>query len=132
MRFYGDVIARKGKKYWVGRIKRGTFYPDREIESLKELDSSGKKYVTLKEYSVILGLNLINKKLDDIRKKTGYTELWVMDQPPPKTSKTNDIKDTTWNRWYFRFLHSLCQSCVKTCKQSSRVDVVCPSYEKKQ
>lgn len=132
MRFYGDVIARKGKKYWIGRVKRGKFYPNEDLNSLETLDKLGLKYVTLVEYARILGLTLTTKELNEVRKKTGYTEIWVMDQESPKPGKNRDVNNKTWERWYFRFIHPLCQSCNKECKQSSRVDVICPSYVKKE
>lgn len=132
MRFYGDVIARKGKKFWIGRIKRGVFYPNEELKSLDILDKLNLKYVTLAEYAKIVGQNLTLKELDVIRKKTGYTEIWVMDQPPPKVNKNMDVNNTTWDRWYFRFLHPLCQKCVFECKQSSRCDVICPKFKEKK
>lgn len=132
MRFYGDVIARKGRKYWIGRIKRGKFHPTEELNSLDTLDKLGTKYVTLQEYSVIVGLTLTLKQLAEIRKKTGYTELWIIDQPPPKVTKTNDVSDAQWDRWYFRFLHPMCQNCEKECKQSSRVDLICPNFRQKK
>jgi hypothetical protein len=76
MRFYGDVIARKGKRYWIGRIKRGKFHPAEEIKSLETLKDSNIKYVTIYEYAKITGLGLTRKEVDEIRKATGYTEIW--------------------------------------------------------
>jgi len=132
MRFYGDVIARKGKKYWIGRIKRGVFFPKEELNALITLDKLGLKYVTLEEYAKIVGLYLTIKELEAIRKKTGYAEVWVMDQAPPKVSKSGIVTDTQWDRWYFRFLHPVCQKCILDCKQSSRVDIMCPNYKAKE
>lgn len=132
MRFYGDVIARKGKKYWIGKVKRGKFYPNEDLNSLDTLDKLGIKYVTLTKYAKIIGLSLTSKELDDIRKKTGYTEIWVIDREPPKANKSGEIADKQWERWYFRFLHPLCQTCVYECKQSSRVDLICPKYKEKK
>jgi hypothetical protein len=129
MRFYGDVIARKGKKYWIGRVKRGKFHPAEELNSLTTLDKLGTKYVTMTEYAKIVGLNLTIKELEDVRRKTEMTEVWVIDREPPKVRKDGDVSDSQWDKWYFRFLHSLCQKCQLDCKQSSRVDVICPKFK---
>ena len=131
MRFFGDVIARKGKKYWIGKVKRGVFHPTEELNSLQTLDKLGIKYVTLVEYAKIIGSGLTQKELVDVRKKTGYTEIWVMDKEPPKP-KNHNITDVQWERWYFRYVNQLCQTCEKDCKQSSRVDIFCPSYKEKK
>ncbi|MCK5015686.1 MAG: hypothetical protein KAS32_01325 [Candidatus Peribacteraceae bacterium] len=131
MRFYSEVIARKGRKYWIGRVKRGKFYPNEELDSLVTMDRLGIKYVTMHEYSKIIGLDLTVAQVNEIRKKTGYTEILVIDQPPPKTNKNNNILDKTWEKWYLRFIHVLCQKCDRNCKQSSRVDLICPSYKEK-
>ena len=129
MRFYGDVIARKGKKFWIGRIKRGKFYPNEDLKSLEILDKLKIKYVTMQEYAKIVGLNLTIKEIDIIRKKTGYTEIWVMDQEPPKVNKHMNVSDKQWDRWYFRFIHPMCKKCKRDCKQSSRVDLICPAFD---
>lgn len=128
MRFYSNVIARKGKKYWIGKVKRMKFVPEEELNSLETLDKLGIRYITLYEYAKIIGLGLTKTEVDDLRKKIGYTEIWVYDELP---HKNRNINDAAWERWFWRFVNPLCKDCVRECKQSSRVSLYCPKFEKK-
>jgi hypothetical protein len=131
MRFYNDVIVRRGSKYWIGKVKRMIFEPTEELKSLEVLDKLGIRYITLYDYTFLIGEDLTKKEIDEIRKKIGYTEVWVIDSEPPKPNKSKDISDTTWERWYFKFTNIICKKCKRTCKQSSRVYVEnCPLFEK--
>jgi hypothetical protein len=132
MIFYGNVVVRKGNKYWIGTIDGVTFTPTEEIKNIDELKSTGVKLITIYDYSTFIGMDYSKKKLDDIRKQIGYSEVWIIDDESPKPNSSNSVSDVIWKKWYFKFIHPMCQKCVKGCKQSSRVGVFCNQFEEKK
>jgi hypothetical protein len=129
MEFYGDVVVRRGIKYWIGSIKDTTFTPVGDVR--KAEDISGLKLITLYDYSRFIGLDYSKKKLDEIRHKIGYSEIWVIEEESPKATSSG-VSDTAWRKWYFKFIHPMCQKCTKECKQSFKVFLMCNKFEEKQ
>lgn len=131
MKFYGDVVVKKGTKHWVGKVKDLVFTPDREIEDIGEFLKQNIVLVDIHRYASIIGCDLNKKEIDDIRKKMGYSKVWVIDEESPLPNKGGDIPVNSWQKWYFKFIHPMCQKCAKECKQSSRVGLYCNSFVKK-
>lgn len=130
MEFYGNVIVRRGKKYWIGSIENMVFKPLRLIDNMDEFLSSAPKLIDIYVYSKLIGLNSTKKEIVDICRKIGYTDIWIVDDESPKPN-TNGISDIVWRKWYFKFINPICQKCTKECKQSSRADVFCTKFNAK-
>lgn len=129
MIFHGNVVVRRGKRYWVGTIKGIDFTEERKLDGLSEL--GGVKLLSLYDYSQIIGLDYSKKKLDDIRRQIGYSEILVIDDECPEPT-SGGVSEAVWKKWYFKFIHIMCQKCVRGCKQSSRVSVFCNKFEEKK
>lgn len=131
MIFYGDVVVRKGSKYWIGSIENLEFTPREEVDSVDAVTQQGCRLIPLNEYAGIIGMDITKKEIGEIRKKIGYTEVWVIDEESPLPNKSMDIPQNTWKKWFFKFIHPTCQKCAKDCKQSSRVGLFCNKFVKK-
>jgi len=130
MIFHGSVVVRRGNKYWAGVIDDLSFTPCGGIKRLDDIKNLN--LITLYDYAQVIGLDYTKKKLDDIRKQIGYSEIWIVDDESPSPNKNDDVPNITWKKWYFKFIHPMCQKCVKGCKQSSRVGVFCNMFEEKK
>jgi len=130
MIFHGSVVVRRGNKYWTGTIEDVTFTPTGDVKRLDDIKDLN--LITLYDYAQFIGLDYTKKKLDDIRKQIGYSEIWIVDDESPSPNKSDDVPNVTWKKWYFKFIHPMCQKCVKGCKQSSRVGVFCNKFEEKK
>ena len=131
MIFYGDVVVRRGSRYWVGSIENLEFTEKKEIPGLGTEELNDVKLIPLDKYASIIGMDITKKEILDIRKKIGYTEVWVIDEESPMPGSNNNITDAVWKKWFFKFIHPTCQKCAKECKQSSRVGLFCNKFVKK-
>ena len=129
MIFHGNVVVRRGKRYWTGTIEGVEFKPDGDSKALDEFE--GINLISLCDYAQFIGLDYSKKKLDDIRKQIGYSEIWIIDDESP-VPNSRGVSEVVWKKWYFKFIHPMCQKCSKKCKQSSRVGVFCNKFEEKK
>ena len=127
MEFHGDVVVRRGKKYWTGSIVDMVFKPTKEIENIEEFLKSGPKLIDISIYSKLIGANHTKKEIVDIRRKLGYSDVWLIEEESPLPN-TSGVNEKAWKKWYFRFIHPMCQKCTKECKQSYRADVFCTKF----
>ena len=128
MIFHGNVVVRRGNRYWSGIIEDLVFTSEEGPKKLEDFE--GIRLITLYDYAQFIGLDYSKKKLDDIRKQIGYSEIWIIDDESP-VPNSNGVSETAWKKWYFKFIHPMCQKCVKGCKQSSRVGVFCNKFKEK-
>ncbi len=130
IRFTNKVIVRRGKKYWIGSVKRMKFIKEEDLISLDILDKLELRYIPLEEYVKISGYDATKKIVNELRKKIGYTEIWVFDPLLVVNKTTKNIPEKKWLSYWYKNINVRCQKCVHECKQSSRVTLLsCPTYK---
>jgi len=108
-----NVVVKKNSKWFRGSVNNYIFTSTSEIKGLKDVDNVS-SYIPLGEYmkknnSGILTKDLILKKLD--------VELIYISEEPFTTKKE-------FGKSWWKEKNTICISCIKTCKQSSRASVI--------
>lgn len=125
------AVVRKRKKLFVGYVSEDWIFT--EIEEIMELAKVDywKEYVPLYDFMKIAGVSATRKFEKEILKENKCQEMWIYDAPPEENESGN-VTEKAWKQYWKRSIHPLCQTCIHECKQSSRVDIFCPSHEEKK
>ena len=106
-----SVIVTKRNKAWIGELDGLTVVKGVEVEGTVPPDG----YIPLHEFLRLTNPKQTLKQTSEVRKKIGFTQIFVY------------IED---NDDYWAYTNHKCNTCLKKCKQSSKVEIlVCPQYE---
>lgn len=104
------IVMTRGK-YQEGAISGEHFVPYEEDHDGEIPDT----YILLHDFLKLTNPKQTKKESEVVRKKIGFTKIWIY------------VKDN--DDFWAHFNHK-CNTCTKTCKQSSKVEIIaCPSYD---
>ena len=113
------IVIKRGKA-WLGYLNGTSFVTELELGSERDLAKQSnidwsKDYVELHTFLKLTNPKQTKKQSEEIRKEIGYTKVFIF------------VED---NDDYWKYTNHKCNICKKTCKQSSKVEVVsCPQFE---
>ena len=113
-------------------LKNISFIEEEQIQSIKDIPENPNDFKSLSEFSKIFGYPLTIKDIKDTLKSLNMKSLYIYDEPP--VLKDNGVlTPVQWERYWFRYNNSICNTCKHSCKESSRVDmIICSKYKKKE
>lgn len=153
------VLVRKYAKWFVGTIENGKLIKDKEIRNQKlyksRYDAVKWSKIDKKLDPKNFGFDslfVLNEKIEESKQESvpvkkgrgrpkGSKNKIKKDEPPKSKKVENNLeiyenmtdrkKEKKFEQWWWKSLNPKCKNCSKSCKQSSKVDlIVCPFYEK--
>jgi len=121
MKLSVSIVARRGKKWYIGFLKDQEFVMTKEVKKLSDVKEAS-SYITLRQHLKKKKKDLKHEKT--ILKQANFDKIYVLTRPIDPT--VEEFESYWWSD-----LNKVCKDCVKSCKQSSKVKLVsCGRQEK--
>ena len=116
-----SVVAKIESKWYIGYINKDKFVVNGEVKKLSDVKEVS-KYKTIKKWAKdnSHSIDIMSKLMEKLK----MDALYVLDMPIKPTDKE-------FENYWWSGVNSKCNTCSKTCKQSSHVSVVkCKLYKR--
>jgi len=116
MKINSSAVIKKDGKWFLGFIQDNSFKSKRQIKKLSDAKDIS-DYKTLKNFLKEKLKNYSEKDYEKYLKKLNVEKCYILEKPVELTGRE-------WEKWWWNNLNPLCINCKKSCKQSSRVEIV--------